>query len=162
MKSKLKGLVLAAGLVGGAAHGATPHAPVRHHHKVATLKKAVPAHTFTKTSKIPGGTKTVSQYTTTGDSQPSLADIRLDRMKKANPEEWAKIKARAEALPNQGEALSMGEGFRAEKLPKGRGSRNAPKVTKFIKRGTSKLMRRITKQDPENAPTKRPTRGYAD
>ena len=37
-----------------------------------------------------------------------------------------------------------------------------PGIGKWYKRQTNKLMRRLAKKDPENAPVKRPIRGWSD
>lgn len=49
------------------------------------------------------------------------------------------------------------------KLPKGKWRSNAgPGMRKFVKKSTSRKMRRMSKQDPEGAPTKAPVAGHAD
>ena len=38
---------------------------------------------------------------------------------------------------------------------------DGPKYKKFLKRLTSKVWRRMARQDPEGAPKKRPTKGWS-
>lgn len=58
-------------------------------------------------------------------------------------------------------------GTQAEKLP-GRGKKtwgkflDNPGAKRALKQAVSRLRRRLEKMDPENAPVKRPTKGWAD
>lgn len=47
-------------------------------------------------------------------------------------------------------------------LPKGSHGGTGAEMRKWVKKATTKKLRRMAKRDPENAPTKRPIKGYAD